>query len=172
MNPLRLKKKIRETASVQVRVRGGDVDVRQATIIGHIEKLDKFILGLLGERRAIRVARPRVQAFLGEICIFRWRKQRKPMCLARHRRWARRTIFRENVFETRFQLERCEPRASSATSSTTPNHRPPFVISRHRRRGAGHLAGRFVCLVGTMARASLGGETERVSRCWSSWRAS
>ena len=140
----------------------GDVDVRQTTISGYIEKLDKFILSLLRERRAICVACPRVQAFLGEICTFWWCKQRKTMCLARPRRWSKRTIFRKDVFETHFQLEGLRPSCVKRNVPTTPTDRAPFVILRHRRRGAGHRAGCFVCLVGTMVQVSRGGETVRV----------
>lgn len=159
MNPLRLRGGEGTTNSISTGTSArGDLGVRQTTIVGHIKKLDEFVLGLLGERRAIRVACPRVQAFLGKICTF-WRcEQRKT--LARNRRWGRPAIFREDVLETRFQLERCVKR----NIKTTWTHRPPFVISRHRRQGAGHPAGCFVCPVGMMAQVSLGGETVRVSR--------
>lgn len=103
MNPLKLQE-IRRIPSVQAKSTKGDKDLRQTTISRHIEKFDEFVLGLFGERRAIRVACPRVQAFLSEIRAFWGHEQQRTMRLARHRRRSRHAIFRKDVLETRFQL--------------------------------------------------------------------
>lgn len=82
----------------------------------HVEELQQLLLGLLVERRTVRVARPRVQTLRRQIRTLRGEDEPGPLVRRRARERARGAVLRKDVFQAIFELRDAVPRASRVSA--------------------------------------------------------